>query len=56
MGSPSVSGSFAYTITTSGGCSSLTLGGLIQVAPNDVITLTSVMWVVITQLCVRIQP
>ncbi|MBS7788324.1 T9SS type B sorting domain-containing protein, partial [Flavobacterium sp. CYK-55] len=40
-GSPSVSGSFPYTITTSGSCSSLTLGGLIQVAPNDVITLSS---------------
>lgn len=40
-GSPSVAGTFGYTVTTTGGCSSATLNGTIIVNPNATISLTS---------------
>ena len=40
-GTPSVSGSFPYTITTTGGCGTATATGTINVTPNNTIVLTS---------------
>lgn len=40
-GSPSVSGSFGYTVTLTGGCGTITATGTITVTPNNTITLTS---------------
>jgi len=40
-GTPTVSGSFTYTITLNGGCGSISATGTITVTPNNTITLTS---------------
>jgi gliding motility-associated-like protein len=40
-GTPSVSGSYPYTITLTGGCGTVTATGTINVTPNNTITLTS---------------
>jgi len=40
-GSPTVDGTFVYTVTTTGGCASDSLGGTITVNPNATIALTS---------------
>ncbi|WP_082035976.1 DUF7507 domain-containing protein, partial [Pedobacter lusitanus] len=40
-GSPSLAGVFPYTITTTGGCASATLSGLIKVNPNTTLQLIS---------------
>ncbi len=42
-GSPSVSGSFPYTITLTGGCGTVTINGTINVTPLNTITLTSLL-------------
>jgi outer membrane protein assembly factor BamE (lipoprotein component of BamABCDE complex) len=41
LGTPSVSGTFTYTVTTTGGCGIATLTGTITVKPNDTIALSS---------------
>uniref|UniRef100_UPI002629791E CUB domain-containing protein n=1 Tax=Flavobacterium sp. TaxID=239 RepID=UPI002629791E len=40
-GTPTISGTYNYTVTTSGGCSSVTLNGTITVSPNATLNLTS---------------
>jgi len=40
-GTPTVSGSFNYIVTTTGGCGSTTANGTITVTPNNTITLSS---------------
>jgi len=40
-GTPSVSGSFPYTVTLTGGCGTVTETGTIDVTPNNTIALTS---------------
>src|SRR6185436_8142376 len=40
-GTPSVSGTFNYTVTLTGGCGVVTATGSITVTPNNTITLTS---------------
>jgi gliding motility-associated-like protein len=40
-GAPSLSGSFPYTITLTGGCGTVSAGGTITVTPGNTITLTS---------------
>ena len=40
-GTPSVSGTFNYTVTLTGGCGTVTATGTITVTPNNTITLTS---------------
>lgn len=40
-GTPSVSGTFPYTVTLTGGCGNITANGTIIVTPNATITLTS---------------
>ncbi|WP_269224520.1 T9SS type B sorting domain-containing protein [Flavobacterium sp. IMCC34518] len=53
-GTPSVSGSFPYTISTSGGCSPVaTLAGTITVSPLPTITLTSLVTTTTQTLCVN---
>ena len=40
-GTPTVSGKFSYTVTTTGGCTSVITNGTITVNPNNTIALTS---------------
>ncbi len=40
-GTPTVSGTFNYTVTLTGGCGNITATGTIMVKPNNTITLTS---------------
>jgi len=40
-GTPTVAGTYSYTVTTSGGCVPATITGTIYVQPNNTITLTS---------------
>ena len=40
-GTPSVSGTFNYTVTLTGGCGTITANGTITVTPDNTITLTS---------------
>ncbi|MBX7182253.1 MAG: hypothetical protein K1X82_09085, partial [Bacteroidia bacterium] len=40
-GTPTVSGSFPYTVTLTGGCGTVTSSGTITVSPNNTATLTS---------------
>ncbi|MBB6502970.1 PKD-like domain-containing protein, partial [Pedobacter cryoconitis] len=52
-GNPSVAGLFPYTITTTGGCSSVTLSGTIQVNPNTTIQLISALSTANQTLCIN---
>ncbi|MGY0034551.1 DUF7507 domain-containing protein [Pedobacter sp. NJ-S-72] len=52
-GNPTLSGTFPYTITTTGGCSSVILNGIIKVNPNTTLQLTSASSTVNQTLCIN---
>ncbi|MBB5619245.1 gliding motility-associated-like protein/uncharacterized repeat protein (TIGR01451 family) [Pedobacter cryoconitis] len=52
-GTPSISGIFPYTITTTGGCASVTLTGTIKVNPNTTLQLTSASSTANQTLCIN---
>ncbi|MET4142983.1 gliding motility-associated C-terminal domain-containing protein, partial [Pedobacter sp. UYP1] len=52
-GAPSISGTFPYTITTTGGCASVTLTGTIKVNPNTTLQLTSASSTANQTLCIN---
>ncbi|RAJ23080.1 DUF7507 domain-containing protein, partial [Pedobacter cryoconitis] len=52
-GTPSISGAFPYTITTTGGCASVTLTGIIKVNPNTTLQLTSASSTANQTICVN---
>ncbi|MEP7164081.1 MAG: T9SS type A sorting domain-containing protein [Ferruginibacter sp.] len=52
-GTPSVAGTFNYTVTTTGPCVNPSLGGTITVTPNTTITLTSGAGTNIQTLCIN---
>ncbi|AMP99194.1 hypothetical protein AY601_2300 [Pedobacter cryoconitis] len=52
-GTPSISGTFPYTVTTTGGCASVTLSGIIQVNPNTTLQLISSSQTASQTLCVN---
>ena len=52
-GSPTNTGTFNYTVTTTGGCASATLGGTITVDPGTTISLTSAPATATQTLCIN---
>ena len=52
-GIPNVAGTFNYTITTSGGCSSVSLNGTITVNPNATLVLTSATGIPGATICIN---
>ena len=52
-GTPSVSGSFSYTVNLSGGCGSLSTPGAITVTPNNTVTLSSAIGTDAQTLCIN---
>ncbi|MEZ0184750.1 hypothetical protein AB9T89_21140, partial [Flavobacterium oncorhynchi] len=52
-GTPTASGTFNYTVTTTGGCSSANLSGSITVKPNATIALTSAAATASQSLCIN---
>ncbi|MEJ7611661.1 MAG: hypothetical protein WKF88_10830, partial [Ferruginibacter sp.] len=52
-GTPTASGSFPYSVTTTGGCGVITLSGTITVNPNATITLTSAAATTTQTICVN---
>jgi hypothetical protein len=52
-GTPSVSGTFNYTVTLTGGCGTITANGSITVTPNNTITLTSVAGTIAQTVCIN---
>lgn len=52
-GTPSVSGTFNYTVTLTGGCSNVTATGTITVTPNNTITLSSPTGTDAQTLCIN---
>ncbi|MBB5634907.1 gliding motility-associated-like protein/uncharacterized repeat protein (TIGR01451 family) [Pedobacter cryoconitis] len=53
IGNPALAGTFPYTITTTGGCASVTLNGVIKVNPNTSLQLTSALSTTNQTLCVN---
>ncbi len=51
-GTPTVSGTFPYTVTLTGGCGSISATGTITVTPNNTITLTSATGTNLQTLCI----
>src|SRR5271157_2174924 len=52
-GTPTVSGTFNYTITLTGGCGVVTKNGSITVTPNNTITLTSAVGTDAQSVCIN---
>ena len=52
-GTPTVSGTFNYTVTLTGGCGTVTATGTITVTPNNTITLTSAAGTNAQTLCIN---
>jgi gliding motility-associated-like protein len=52
-GSPSAAGTFNYTVTTTGGCASASLGGTIAINPDATIALSSTAATTTQTLCVN---
>ena len=52
-GTPTVSGLFSYTVTTVGGCGTITLSGTITATPDATITLTSAASTTTQTICVN---
>src|SRR5271157_4697913 len=52
-GTPTVSGTFNYTITLTGGCGIVTKNGTITVTPNNTITLTSAIGTDAQTVCIN---
>jgi hypothetical protein len=52
-GTPSVSGTFNYTVTLTGGCGIITASGTITVTPNNTITLTSALGTDAQTVCIN---
>ncbi|MFD1606070.1 hypothetical protein ACFSC2_25260, partial [Flavobacterium artemisiae] len=52
-GTPTVSGTFNYTVTTTGGCSSASLSGSITVNPNAAVALSSAAATASQTLCIN---
>ena len=52
-GTPTVSGTFNYTITLTGGCGIITKNGTITVTPNNTITLTSAIGTDAQTVCIN---
>ncbi|WP_367866530.1 gliding motility-associated C-terminal domain-containing protein [Pedobacter sp. WC2423] len=52
-GAPSISGTFPYTITTTGGCASVILTGTIKVNPNTTLQLTTASSTANQTLCIN---
>jgi hypothetical protein len=52
-GTPTVAGTFNYTVTTTGGCTSVSLNGTIKVDPNNTVSLTSAAGTNSQTLCVN---
>jgi hypothetical protein len=52
-GTPTVSGTFNYTVTLTGGCGNITATGTIIVKPNNTITLTSAAGTISQTICIN---
>jgi len=52
-GTPTVAGTLNYTVTTTGGCTSVSLSGTIKVDPNNTVNLTSAAGTNSQTLCVN---
>jgi hypothetical protein len=52
-GTPTVSGTFSYTVTLTGGCGTITASGTITVNPNNTITLTSGVGTDVQTVCIN---
>lgn len=52
-GTPTVSGTFNYTVTLTGGCGTITTTGTITVTPNNTVTLTSAASTASQTLCIN---
>ena len=51
-GTPTVSGSFPYTVTLTGGCGTVTKTGTVTVTPNNTVSLTSAVGTDAQTLCI----
>jgi gliding motility-associated-like protein len=52
-GTPTVAGTYTYTITTTGGCSAAAITGTMTVNPNNTIVLSSVQGTAAQKLCIN---
>ena len=53
-GTPTVAGTFTYTITTHGGCNTATANGIITVTPSNTISLTSSVGTDLQTACINL--